>query len=728
MRVNHTVTSMSSSSIDARNKKINSRGYTHKHPTSRVLPKYESNHDGDVVVVEPSFDAEDNGGRSPIVDEKSANGVDARYSPSTKDTSLSHERGHTRNLSEHFYDATILSNEPITEGPPNSSRGYGYRGPPPSTVPAVGQKHRRVFSGDLSNPAEARRRINSIGNLASVKRRPYLQERQHQRVDSAGLDILTAAADVSREELAAVAGEQVRGTRSPWEAPSGSSSRRSPVEMMAYDHSSSGPPPPRGHQRAYPPGPPGPPGPPPPGYYGHGAPLSYPQPPYPPPSFYSHSSAGYQRTMPPAPSGGYPVQFARGPDPYSKHSGQPPLQQPTLDRPSPDSSGRPASPTTAYREHKRPPQMKGGENAMTPPPPVPPSHWRGGSTQGVQTYVTSIGVGEGGRTVRPTAQHRHTGTNTDANAALPSNAHHRKNSSVSSWLPTNVFMGPPGDTSSEHPLKGGHHRSTSSSISFLGFDVGTLDNTDATFLQNLQASTGTAARAFNNTKGSVNAKRTPPRPRVPSEDELVDGKSKLAPGGTSKRVRRKCTIANCGNRVVQGGLCISHGAKRKLCRHAGCDKNVKKAGLCSTHGPARKRCDEGACNKVAVQGGKCIAHGAKKKLCAMEGCTKQSILTGMCKKHHDQSRKDTNQVPSPPAEESFSQSKVVESQPKAGSSKPSKRVHKPTHTRGLSIFQEMSADTVGTLLQGEGEPPKDARPPPGHRHRSSFSRDFGSLY
>lgn len=155
---------------------------------------------------------------------------------------------------------------------------------------------------------------------------------------------------------------------------------------------------------------------------------------------------------------------------------------------------------------------------------------------------------------------------------------------------------------------------------------------------------------------------------------------KLAAGGTSKRVRRKCTVANCPNRVVQGGLCISHGAKRKICSHPGCTKNVKKAGMCSTHGPARRRCDTEGCNKVAVQGGRCIAHGAKKKLCSVENCKKQAILTGMCKKHHD---KLTSAEPMTCT--------VVGS----GSREPT---HKSGHTRGLSIFQDLTADAVQNLL------------------------------
>ena len=142
--------------------------------------------------------------------------------------------------------------------------------------------------------------------------------------------------------------------------------------------------------------------------------------------------------------------------------------------------------------------------------------------------------------------------------------------------------------------------------------------------------------------------------------------------------------------------------KRKQCKHPGCTKNVKKAGLCSTHGPARKRCEFEGCEKVAVQGGRCIAHGAKKKLCSKEGCSKQAILAGMCKKHHDQSRKESN----------------------VGKSKSSGRVRKPTHTRGLSLFQEMSAEAVGNILGEDGS----QAPPPQHRHQSTFSRDFANLY
>lgn len=145
---------------------------------------------------------------------------------------------------------------------------------------------------------------------------------------------------------------------------------------------------------------------------------------------------------------------------------------------------------------------------------------------------------------------------------------------------------------------------------------------------------------------------------------------------TQKRQRRKCSVPDCPNRVVQGGLCIGHGAKRKTCSHPGCTKNVKAKGLCSTHGPARKRCAAEGCTKVAVQGGRCIAHGAKKKVCTFPQCTKQAILGGMCKKHHDEThgivkargqRKPKNESPT---------SSAI-----SGSGKPG-------HERGLSLFTD----------------------------------------
>jgi hypothetical protein len=245
-----------------------------------------------------------------------------------------------------------------------------------------------------------------------------------------------------------------------------------------------------------------------------------------------------------------------------------------------------------------------------------------------------------------------------------------------------------------------HHHKTSSSVSFLqDLDVG-LESTDATFLRNLQASNSSVATGYlqaSNASVATGYGMQPPkhpsplRERTSSVDSSQSG-TQLASGGTSKRVRRKCTVDNCPNRVVQGGLCISHGAKRKCCLHPGCNKNVKKAGLCSTHGPARKRCDEGNCQKVAVQGGRCIAHGAKKKLCTVDDCTKQAILSGMCKKHHDHSNGITSTKSRSSSDEDEEEMSCQEIKKSAGQRK------KASHTRGLSIFQELSADAVSSML------------------------------
>eukprot|EP00980_Cylindrotheca_fusiformis_P013538 scaffold3450_cov114-Cylindrotheca_fusiformis.AAC.43 len=660
---------------------------------SRRRSKYPSTPNGDIVVVEPSFDESD--GRGPAGD-RNLGGPERRSSPLSEKKSRG-VRGHERNLSEHFYDATTLSNEP-TDG----FRSY--------SIAAAGQKHRRGLSSDVSNPAEAHRRINSIGNSSSIRKQDFGQERQHQRVDSA-LDILTAAADVSREELAIAAGERVRGQRNPWEV---QGRRRSPVEMVTYDHSTgdgqSLPSQPPGRHMPYPQ-----PGPPPrPPYYG--APIQYHHPyPPPPPAYYSHPSHAYSSQIPAhQPTSGYPVQYSRGHDPYSK-SAQ--VQQAAMNRPRNDLNRIQSSQHVGYPGKDV--EEKTSEAAcMTPPPPPPPpvssSHYQRGTTQGVQTFVTSIGVNEGGRTFRPSGSHQK-GTNSEVTEAPPVRGHHRKTSSISSL----VFLG-------DNPENGetGHHRSTSSSVSFLqGLDVG-LEG-DAAFLHHLQASTGATASGYS-TKQVAGETKALAQTQNPSKDD-EHAQSKLASGGTSKRVRRKCTVDGCPNRVVQGGLCISHGAKRKQCKHPGCTKNVKKAGLCSTHGPARKRCEAGGCNKVAVQGGRCIAHGAKKKLCSVDACAKQAILGGMCKKHHDQNHHQTSRVVPPPVE-SFGQCREIESssrsqpQPQVPQNK-SNPSRKRTHTRGLSIFQEMSADTVGNLLLSNPDDSPNAPAP--QRPGTTYNREFG---
>ena len=282
-------------------------------------------------------------------------------------------------------------------------------------------------------------------------------------------------------------------------------------------------------------------------------------------------------------------------------------------------------------------------------------------------------------------------TNTEVGEELQAShpSHRKQMSSLNSFgvlMEPSVF--PPTPSSSRKKSQQQHHRATSS-ISLFG-ELAGLD--DGNFLN-----FPLAGLAGFSTNGRLNTlSPTPPSSNqvlgenrstildeIPDQDVAAVGErqSRLPTGGTSKRVRRKCHVEGCENRVVQGGRCIAHGAKRKTCKYPGCDKNVKKAGLCSAHGPARKRCEEPGCEKVAVKGGLCIAHGAKKPCCSVSKCEKQAVLSGMCKKHFD-----------------GAQNRKIPSESVSKDEKKHAPVHKPHHTRGLSIFTEIKADDLRDIL------------------------------
>jgi len=108
-------------------------------------------------------------------------------------------------------------------------------------------------------------------------------------------------------------------------------------------------------------------------------------------------------------------------------------------------------------------------------------------------------------------------------------------------------------------------------------------------------------------------------------------------GGETVQLRGMCNIAvkggdcrneGCTNQVVNGGVCIVHGAKTKRCSHAGCTNGVKnggvrtlmvqrgsarKGGVCSIHGAEVKRCSHEGCNRCARKGGVCATHMEQKK-------------------------------------------------------------------------------------------------------------------
>jgi hypothetical protein len=88
--------------------------------------------------------------------------------------------------------------------------------------------------------------------------------------------------------------------------------------------------------------------------------------------------------------------------------------------------------------------------------------------------------------------------------------------------------------------------------------------------------------------------------------------------GPPRKQRQKCRHEACTNIVVQGGVCIKHGAKvktRGTCRHDGCTNYVQKGGVCMKHGAKRKKCRHDGCTNLAQKGGICFKHGAKRKKC-----------------------------------------------------------------------------------------------------------------
>jgi hypothetical protein len=595
-------------------------------PRSR-LSKVESTADGDVVIVQPSFDDDGNKNKSPFSSpnnkhtsdwqarspqQESKPVVDSEErNPCSPGDQLqqgpTHHRRHTRNLSS-LFDATSIGRC----GSSDSADMYNDE----ETREFV-TKHKRAMSG-LGDPKVAHRRLDSIGSSQPVHNRQY-----HQREHSAGLEILSAVADASKEELAQAAGEHRGPHRRDWD-PS--------------------------HQ------------------HGYNVAMCH----YPPPPHLTHSSASHRFSAPPPPGVFVPVH-----GPYPPHGGY-------ITYPVPPYFSSSYMPRQEYPVQQYQPQSP-SKGTMCPPEnrlKHPDSTVAAGSISKESDWNEShrrsqsfLDGHEGNKNTRPVMD------------GAFSASHHRKMSSFSSVGLGNIFctsVMSPGGEQDVHPLTKGvsqaHHRSTSSTVSFLNsLDVeGIAGSADETFLRNLHESSNRAYQSPTPMDG----------PKMVGNANVIainSASPKLASGGTSKRVRRKCTVNGCVNRVVQGGLCISHGAKRKLCSHPGCTKNVKKSGLCSTHGPARKRCDAFGCKKVAVQGGRCIAHGARKKLCEVDDCGKQAILGGMCKKHHDQIKGG-----------SVSDSGAVSDA--SSTSKKSPSTHKASHTRGLSIFHEIPATEIESMI------------------------------
>ena len=143
-------------------------------------------------------------------------------------------------------------------------------------------------------------------------------------------------------------------------------------------------------------------------------------------------------------------------------------------------------------------------------------------------------------------------------------------------------------------------------------------------------------------------------------------------GPLKKKGRRLCSVAECTNYELGGGVCRRHGAKdyHKTCSHEGCNNVAKKGELCWRHDTERRQheaissddkedavkakreepspeekkippkrakriCSADGCSNWVVRGGVCISHGAKqsKSKCNREGCTNFALKRGVCRKH-----------------------------------------------------------------------------------------------
>ena len=109
--------------------------------------------------------------------------------------------------------------------------------------------------------------------------------------------------------------------------------------------------------------------------------------------------------------------------------------------------------------------------------------------------------------------------------------------------------------------------------------------------------------------------------------------------------RHFCTASSGGargRRNVQDKPCVDV-VKRKYCRQDGCDNRVVQGGVCVQHGAIVKRkerggskhkyCNQEGCGNTVQQGGVCIKHGARVKLCNKEGCVNKVVQGGFCKQH-----------------------------------------------------------------------------------------------
>lgn len=99
-------------------------------------------------------------------------------------------------------------------------------------------------------------------------------------------------------------------------------------------------------------------------------------------------------------------------------------------------------------------------------------------------------------------------------------------------------------------------------------------------------------------------------------------------------MRRGCSYPQCTNKAVQASVCRQHGAPpAKRCGTSGLTKVVVKGGICVRHGAKKKMCNYPGCTKISQKCGVCHTHGGKKKTCSHTGCSSNTLNSGVCRRH-----------------------------------------------------------------------------------------------
>ena len=81
------------------------------------------------------------------------------------------------------------------------------------------------------------------------------------------------------------------------------------------------------------------------------------------------------------------------------------------------------------------------------------------------------------------------------------------------------------------------------------------------------------------------AKKNKVYPANVSSNQVVKEAASIKHGATWTKIL--CCSEGCTNYSIVGGLCIRHGAKRKLCSSEGCTNKAQTGGVCTRHGANR---------------------------------------------------------------------------------------------------------------------------------------------